>query len=155
MIIFMANHGKAVEAIIWMIKKIPVFNEDRLSQLIFFADKDHLSKYGRPVIGGNYTKTESGQLQSDVVKKVLCRCNDREPDLDYFSETDLECLNDSFKKYGEMTTGDLLQVVWEENCYALTGKGERIDYALMVDDNIPNRDGFIKYIEEMAFCLES
>lgn len=154
MIIFEANHGKAVEVIIWMIRKNPVFNEARLGQLLFFADKDHLSKYGRPIIGGSYIKTESGQLKLDVIEKVLCRCNNREPDFDYFSETDMDCLNASFEKYGNMTPANLSMLIQNENSFILTDKGGRIDYALMVADDIPNRDEFIKYIEEAAFYIE-
>ena len=79
----------------------------------------------------------------------------REPDLDQFSDTDLECLNWAIKKFADLPTSKLWEIGHKENSYNAAwekrnGRRALMDYALMVDPNNPLHDEIIKDLQENA-----
>jgi len=102
----------------------------RVMKILYFADKSHLVKYGRPILGDDYVAMEHGPVPSktyDMVKivKGTSLCKDTEgygdifsiinkniipkksPDMDDFSESDVECLNESIEENWKLTFGQL------------------------------------------------
>jgi len=93
-----------------------------LLKIIYFADKRHLNRYGRFLFGDTYVAMKAGPVPSgayDAVKiarggSAWCRphplakellavnennvCALAKPDLDFFSESDLECLNEAIEE---------------------------------------------------------
>jgi len=93
-----------------------------LLKIIYFADKQHLNRYGRFLFGDTYVAMKAGPVPSgayDAVKiarggSAWCRphplakellavnennvCALAKPDLDFFSESDLECLNEAIEE---------------------------------------------------------
>jgi uncharacterized phage-associated protein len=45
-------------------KNVPQLDKYKISKLLFLADKDHLVKYGRPIIGDRYCAIEHGPIPS-------------------------------------------------------------------------------------------
>lgn len=102
----------------------------RVMKILYFADKSHLVKYGRPILGDDYVAMEHGPVPSktyDIVKivKGTSLCSDRDgygelftisnknilpiasPDMDDFSESDIECLNKSIEENWNLSFGQL------------------------------------------------
>ena len=130
---------KAVEAILYIVEKgaKPTFHH--ISKIFYFADKKHLEDYGRLICGDNYVAMKHGPVPSsiyDILKfarenfdsdyyqdetiqklkeaiSVTGRYivqNERKPNLDYFSESDLECLDYAIENYGQMEFNDLTKI---------------------------------------------
>lgn len=74
MILFKVNANKAIEVILWFCSqsannKVNVYN---VLKTIFYAEIDHLNKYGRPIIGDNYMAMDYGTVPSliyDLIKR--------------------------------------------------------------------------------------
>ncbi len=78
----------------------------------------------------------------------------RKPDMDYFSGTDIECLEEAFvenvgKSYGQIKTES-----HKEECYLETELKENIDYEKFVDTDNPYREEIIKEMTETAPYLQ-
>jgi uncharacterized phage-associated protein len=94
-------------------------------KILYFADQKHLLEYGRPIIGDTYVKMTFGPVPSFIRNVVDGNIADydntvevynnhyirplREPNIDFLSETDLECLTDSIeenkgKTFSQLTT---------------------------------------------------
>lgn len=102
----------------------------KIFKTLFFADQSHLSKYGRTITGDVYIAMNYGPVPSktdDIFKAVRGDSffsagelseyfhfvnhyfvqNDKEPDLDYLSQSDLMCLDASIKKCKDKNFGEL------------------------------------------------
>lgn len=98
--------------------------------MLYFADQRHLANYGRPIVGDHYVAMEHGPVPSriyDMIKMVrgdsffqdtigLNQSFDvtehyvtpkKKADLDEFSESDLECLEESIKENQDLTFNEL------------------------------------------------
>jgi uncharacterized phage-associated protein len=113
---FRFDREKATEVILYLASKATVPNIYGICKLLYLADKTHLSKYGRFIFGDNYVAMRAGGTPSnayDLLKEVrknptsVLRVEDnfvvalREPDLDYLSQSDIECLDQVIEEYGE------------------------------------------------------
>ena len=168
------NFAKAVEAILWLSNKQPRIDIYHIGKSIFYAEKLHLNKYGRPIIGDEYVRGEFGPFPStirDIIQLNRSWLNleslaeissafsvepipyptpvpKRKPNVDLFSETDIECLEVALKTYGPLSFGELKAASHDELCYMDTGPNEAIDYASMIDCDNPLRGAIIEEIEE-------
>jgi len=172
------NYDKAIEAIIWLAGKKPGIDIYHVVKIIFYADKMHINKYARPIIGDTYVCFDYGPLPSVIYDLLtenswlgpehLQRVNDslnierspyprivakRNPNMEYFSGTDLECFNKSFEEYIEKSFDELYNLTHNEKCYLETDLKQPIDYRLMVDEDNPLRDEIIKEISETSLYV--
>ena len=144
----------ALASIIYIASKVknPTFHT--ISKLLYFADKKHLDEYGRFICGDNYVAMKHGPVPSvtyDILKSVK-NCGhpafDRKvleeftsaleiqsnyvvipripPDLEFLSETDVECLNFAVENYGTMSFSELTNLSHDE-AYEATGFNDYID----------------------------
>lgn len=128
------NKEAALEAVLYVAEHIDDRKDmHKIFKTLYFADREHLSRYGRSITGDYYIAMSYGPVPSfidDIFKAV--RGNsffsgrsddlkgyfhfinnyviepDREPDMDYLSETDVECLDYAIsickgKSFGELT----------------------------------------------------
>ena len=58
---------KFVAAMAYMGQQVPQLTKLKAVKLLFFADKYHLVKYGRPIIGDRYVKMEHGPVPSQAL----------------------------------------------------------------------------------------
>lgn len=172
---YRTNVPKAVETIVWLANKKPGIDIYHVAKVLYYADKMHLNRYGRPILGDTYINMEFGQVPSavrDLITESVPWINPddleeaskslkaegrrreltalRQPKMDYFSQTDIECLLESLEKYGDLSFGDLVRLAHGEKSYIETEMNQPIDYALMVDDDNPDRDEILREISETA-----
>ena len=122
------SYKKATQALNYFArKKDGKINKMKAIKLIYFADRYHLRKYGRPVVGDMYWAMKFGPVGShaldvaDLDKGVDQVClkyasgfidhpkgddkartvaSKKEVDLDVFSQTDIEALESVYKEFG-------------------------------------------------------
>lgn len=128
------DYKKATQAINYFAGKSGgTINKMAAIKLIWLADRYHLRKYGRPVIGDDYLAMSYGPVGSSI--KDIAEGNDFLPpeereyrgkylekadkyvvksiapvDDEVFSETDLEALDFAFKKFGHLNRFRLVEI---------------------------------------------
>jgi uncharacterized phage-associated protein len=156
----------------------------KAAKLLFHADKYHLLKYGRPVIGDQYACMEYGPVPSaslnvmnDVVaqdphfppvekalfdeylaierpmfKKYPVFRARKEPDLDVFSDSDVEALDYAQKTYGAKSGWELSEQSHEEPSWKLAneqrtpGSSVIMDYRLFFEGH-PGSADMLRFVE--------
>ena len=177
---FKVSYSKAIESIVWLANQSPYIDIYHIVKVLFFADKDHLNKYGRPILGDTYIHMDNGPVPSavrDIVTqnlflspKHLQEIQDsleiksrkdyyqisakRPPNLDYFSKSDLECLVSSLEKHEHLSFDDLYKLTHSEKCYAQTSNKDEISYYLMVDNDNPNKESILETIQETSAYVQ-
>jgi len=86
----------------------------KLIKMVFFADRSHLVKYGRPIVGGNYVSMKLGPVSSELKDYIDGGLDQKPPcviegeynlvaqhatDEDWLSESDLEVLDEVYNEY--------------------------------------------------------
>jgi len=179
-VFFKISYDKATEAIVWLANKKPGIDIYHVAKVLFFADKIHINQYARPVLGDTYKKMPFGPVPSavyDLIKKniwlspkQLDKINKsleiaskeehyklkplRDPDMAYFSKSDLKCLEESLCQYGDLSFDELYNLTHSEKCYCLPQDNDKIDYTLLIDDDNPLRDEIIEKITEISMYVQ-
>lgn len=68
MITFPFNSRKASEAVCWLVNEHPGVDLYTIVKALYFADKEHLQRYGRPVVGDRYHAMEHGMVPSNTYR---------------------------------------------------------------------------------------
>lgn len=129
------NAHKALEVLLYVARQCPKMYW--ALKVIYFADRQHLTRYGRLIAGDRYVAMRHGPVPSatyDLIKSVrgdgvlamripadeafAMRDNIivplRDPDLNALSESDKECLDESIQRYGRMPFGELKALSHDE-----------------------------------------
>jgi uncharacterized phage-associated protein len=158
------QHKKATQALNYFARlEGGSVNKMKALKLIFFADRYHLRKYGRPITNGEYWAMDRGPVNSGVkdiaemsgfLGQEECSYASRfiEPDGKYdvkslasvesrvFSETDLESLKFSWETFGHLNQFELADITheypeWKKHKRALENCPRVLmDYSDFVDD---------------------
>ena len=123
------NPHKALEVLLYVARRCP--DMYTALKVVYFADRQHLARYGRLIAGDSYVAMSHGPVPSgiyDIVKYVrgdgafavevpareTFTMPDREtisplrePNLDLLSESEQECLEESIRRYGGKGFGEL------------------------------------------------
>ena len=150
----------------------------KIFKTLYFADQEHLSKYGRTITGDVYIAMNYGPVPSrtdDIFKSVrgdsyfppgeLAKyfhfvnryivAADQDADQDYLSESDIECLNHSISMCKDMSFEQLTSLshglAWEN-----TAKDRPISFADILREE-GDTEGYIEYVTnkmqlESSFC---
>lgn len=117
------SEKKIINAIIFFASKNPEKAIDRLKlmKLLWLSDRIHLIKYGRPILRDKYYAMDCGPVLSrtkdfsDVgipgiteVKGYMIKAQTA-PDLDYFSDSDIEIMNLVWTNYGKLTSSAIVK----------------------------------------------
>jgi uncharacterized phage-associated protein len=142
---------KAVHALAYVIGELGgVADMYTLLKIIFFADKLHLARYGRFIFGETYIAMKAGPVPSgayDAIKQArgdgeLSRLHPlvddflavegnnvyalRKPDLDYLSQSNLECLNEVIAESRALSGIDLWRRGHDDPAYKITPRNAQI-----------------------------
>lgn len=120
---------KAIELILYVASRLPDGKSTfhTISKILYFADLCHLDRYGRLISDDNYVAMKHGPVPSaiyDLMKKNPFRGIDklsegifdlegyivrplRQPDKEYLSKSEVECLDETLSEYGRMNFGEL------------------------------------------------
>jgi uncharacterized phage-associated protein len=168
---FQIDHAKAAEILVWIAVKSPGLDFYRILKVLFFADKEHLVRYGRPVLGDRYIAMEHGPVPSVVYNMLkedpflapetlklvreairvvrnegppkVYAVEGRSPDLRLLSRSDVEVLGSSLAKYGAMSFSRLKEITHAERAYIEAPLNGEMNYELMIDQDVPRRDALI------------
>ncbi|HUW46195.1 MAG TPA: Panacea domain-containing protein [Dehalococcoidia bacterium] len=115
-IAFDFNEPKAIETILYLANRISHSFKYKICKMVYLADKTSLEKYGRLIFGESYSAMKEGATPSksyDLLKQIAEECtNDlrvkgnsvvalRDANLDYLSESDIECLDQTIAIYNK------------------------------------------------------
>ena len=168
--IFSFEPEKALNTILWVAGKVsdPTFH--RISKLIYFADKLHLQRYGRLICGDSYFAMKHGPVPSEVYDMLKAVRGDgsseyrkeavqafevrgrmkvvplRSADPEVFSESDLECLNDSIKTYGCMTF-EQLTAVSHDAAWDSADENDIIDVEQIIA-TLPDGEALLQHLQQ-------
>lgn len=119
---FKFNERVAVEAILYILSKTNDRKIHHVMKILYFADRFHLERFGRFICGDRYIAMEHGPVPSDVyhifqqqrgeiaelfpmAKKAIAMPQWalarplREPDMDWLSPSEIQCIDESLAKY--------------------------------------------------------
>lgn len=128
------DQEKAIEAIIYIAQRYKTPEVYAICKLLYLADKESLENYGRFIFSESYCAMEQGAVPSkayDLLKLarhqnvggIEVSGNDvavsRDSNFDFFSASDLECLNRIIEKFNGLSGRALFNAAhdnaWEVN----------------------------------------
>jgi len=123
------DEEKALASILYLAQKANgSIDMYKLVKLVYLADKKHLLKWGRTITGDMFARMEHGTTPSGVYDMIKAVRRDKDwtrdlspyfqvhentvtalidPDMDEFSESDIEVLDEIFAEHGHKTFGEL------------------------------------------------
>ena len=164
------DYKKAVQAVNYFASKSGGnINKLKVIKLIYFADRYHLRKYGRPITNDEYFAMEYGPVGSGVkdIAEMTQFLDPKEKkyasifinpsinevksinscEIDVFSDSDMEALDFAWDKFGKYDQFDLADIThrypeWEKHRQALVGDPSRIkmSYKDFLDDPSENSE---------------
>lgn len=159
---FKINKEKALESIVLIASEWENVKSLSLSKCLFFAEKDHMNKYGRPIIGDTYLAMLYGPHSSTVrdyitedyllsdhaeeiaaaikvtrTKKYIKIQAKRAPRMEVFSNSDLECIRAAIKKCEHTDFDTLIKWTCKEKAWLNAPLNEPMNYEDFIDqDNL-------------------
>jgi uncharacterized phage-associated protein len=141
---------KFVNAVAYLSRLCPNSTKLTICKLLYFADKEHLVKYGRPITGDQYHHLKDGQIptrgldmlrgKSDAASNALLEKyvtvigNSVHPkkaaEKKVFSKSDLRILSTVVERYGKLNAHQLWNLAHAELTCKETEVGDVIDFAL-------------------------
>lgn len=128
------NHDKSINAILYIAKRIKRKDLHKIFKVLYFADRDHLAKYGRAITNDIYIKMNNGPVPSriydifkivrgDSIFKDMNNYSElfefeshyiikplKEADLDYLSESDVEELDHAIAKLEPLSFAEITRI---------------------------------------------
>ena len=161
-----------INAILYILQKLGGRHDMHgISKILFFADMDHLAKWGRLITGDAYIAMENGPVPSkiydifkylrgdsyffavkDDVRNSLHMINRYTvealavPDMDWLSESDIECLDKAIAKCKGLSMRKLTELS-HGLAYSHTQRDRKISYKDMLRE-AGCTEGYIDYVEE-------
>lgn len=167
-IINLFDKDVALNAVLYIIERMGgSVDIHKIFKTLFFADREHLSKYGRTITGDVYIAMSYGPVPSktdDIFKAVrgdsffpagelrsyfhftnnyIVR-NDKDPDLDYLSKSDIMCLDNAIARCRDLTFAQLTAL-----SHGLAWQGTARDREMSFSDILREEgdtEGYIDYI---------
>lgn len=163
------NLQKAIEVLLYITNRVN--NTYNALKVLYFADKSHLSKYGRLICGDVYIAMEHGPVPSNVYDIVKQARGDsfyefdteenieslfeisnryiiksrRKANYEYLSETDIECLDEAIKNYGHLNFNDL-RAQSHDDAFRAADFNDVIPFEAMIRA-LPNAEELLEYFE--------
>ncbi len=172
---FEMNWEKTVEVLVWLANKKPGISQFYVAKILYYADKQHLLKFGRPIIGDTYVAMKFGPVPSSVRNMinqdafipdhVSSALHDalvieregkfremaakRQHKSELLSDSDIDCLEQAYSKYAHLDFGALSDVSHTEKAWKNAFPNGWIDYADMFD-GVEDAENLIDEIRENA-----
>ncbi|MBL4805971.1 MAG: SocA family protein [Rhodobacteraceae bacterium] len=179
MVRYRLNHAKVIDAIDLIARSIPNITQYYIGKILFFADREHLLDYGRPITGDKYVAMEHGPVPSairnwlgrdsdypdeliqlmysqieitykDNLQHVVSNMTSSLPNL---SGSDAEYIRESVNKYGHMAFGELREIshndVAYSNAWKKAGNANELDF-LQWFEKFEDPQLAMKQVEEYA-----
>lgn len=174
--LFHFDAEKAVNAILWIAKRVsdPTFH--RISKLMYFADKAHLQKYGRLICGDTYVAMKHGPVPSEIYDMLKAVRGDgfsgylsgteslfaveagknvvplRDANPEVFSESDIECLNEAVEKYGHLSFQELTNESHDE-AWKAVDDNDVMDVEQIIA-TLPDGEALLEHLRDSAIVQQ-
>lgn len=162
---------KAKSAVLYIAKHLHTADFHKVFKILYFAERDHLATYGRPIVGDRYIAMRNGPVPStiyDIFKfarnEMQC-CNaydellnaieveagfnlkiNQEPDLDELSISEIKCLDNSIKENHSLSFDKLKEkshdIAWQK-----ANRNDEMDIIIVAQAGGANEE-MMKYIIE-------
>lgn len=165
------NKESSINAILYVIQSFGQVDIHKICKILYYADQQHLAKYGRQITGDTYIHMPYGPVPSNIedifkalrgesyfadqvedLKDVIVFVNrytvtsSQKPDMDELSETDVECLDAAIAKCGPLDFASLTEqshgLAW-----SLSGNGEEIGLDNILRE-VGESEAYIDYIQQ-------
>jgi len=139
----MFDKEKAIQVILYIANKIKEVDIHKAFKILYFAEREHIATYGSLIVGDMYIAMKNGPVPSatyNIIKEArgntpgsqkdklnftnFFEVKDNiihpktEADSDFFSETELECLDASIHRYKKYSFSKLTELshdkAWEK-----------------------------------------
>lgn len=172
---FPFHEAKALEALALIARERPGLTPLFVSKVLFYAEKWHLNKYGRPIVGDTYIAMPRGPVPSTIKNYIdhnwdwiekpsgfdaainidraqaLPRLfGRREPNLAILSASDVECLRDAMRFCDGKTADQLSLLTHMEKAYHEAPANQPMDYENFIDDDNPHKEAIVDMAKETA-----
>ncbi len=162
------DQRKATEALLHVVSS--VHDKYKALKVLYFADLDHLSRYGRLICGDHYIAMKDGPVPShsyDLIKVAAGegKTSDRAALLaarafrvegnavtglrpanrDLLSQSDLECLDGAIETYGKQGFKALRDLSHRNPAYRQTAPNRPIPLEAIVE-TLPNGDALMEHL---------
>lgn len=165
-----------INAVLYIIEKIGgKVDIHKIFKILYYADQEHLSKYGRTITRDVYIAMNYGPVPSktDDIFKAVRGCsyfpagdlgkyfhfinnmmvvNDEKPNLDYLSESDKMCLDHAITKCKDLTFRELTEMS-HDYAWKSTAQNRRMSFSDILTE-VGDTDEYARYIEN-GLKLES
>lgn len=174
MLRFQFSEKKGVEALTYIASKWPGLTAFYAAKVLFFAEKKHLNRYARPIVGDTFIAMPNGPVPStlyDFIKGRLDQAGDpdaimaallierdpyprigaqRAPDLSVLSPSDLECLNEAIEFCRGHGFGALSSLTHQERAWLEAPANGPMNYEHMIDGEGDEREEIVAEAREFA-----
>ncbi len=163
---------KALEVILWLADRQSGIDVYHLVKSVFYGDKYHVARFGRPIVGDVYRAAGFGPLPQVIYgllrnepMEILALGNsgplpfrvddafrvygERGANLDRLSASDVEALEYGLKEVAGKSFDELLERTHRDPAYQKAINGF-IDYRDLIPDDDPNKREKVEYLEEVA-----
>jgi len=163
---------KAIQTILYVATRLPKqpANLYNVLKVIYFADTAHLHQYGRFIFGDHYVAMNHGPVPSgayDIIKYVRGdlswgpECQEAkeaflikrrsvlpfvDADLNVFSDSDVECLDEAIYKYGDLSFNDLKKLS-HDAAYDRADENAFMTIESMAE-TAPDKDALLEYLRD-------
>lgn len=168
---------KAVNAVLYITHKLKRNDFHKIFKVLYFADRNHISDYGRSITGDTYIAMNDGPVPSnlyDIFKSVR---GDgffkdtgkfsaffkvinwdliqpvKEPDLTVLSKTDLDYINNSLEEYGNMSWDEVREKS-HDYAWRKTVRNSPISIDNMMIET-GNEESYVEYLKEQILLAKS
>ena len=173
MLRFPFDEKKALEALVLVTRAWPEITAYFAAKVFFIADKTHLNKYGRPVVGDRYIAMDHGPVPSAIydwfkgnlnlmgdpeallssisfepVGRYVKATARRDPDLKYLAGSDVEALEAAIKFCKGRPLSALSAITHREAAWQEAELNSEMDPLKLIDPE--NRDRIVEVAEEYA-----
>lgn len=174
MLRFQFDEKKGIEALVYIASKWPGLTTFFASKVLFFAEKKHLNRYSRPIVGDTFIAMPNGPVPStlydfikgqwdqagdpDAIERALSVTDEkikriipkREPDLNTLSPSDLECLDEAISLCRNRGFGALSNLTHQERAWRDAPANGPMDYEHLIDGDGEERETIIAEAREFA-----
>ena len=160
------DREKTIEVLLYIAAQTN--NLYKVLKVLYFADKDHLARYGRLICGDSYVAMRLGPVPSgayDLIKDARgegCRFPDidvteafvvrdgreivprRKADAELLSESDVECLDAAIERCRHLSFGQLKRLS-HDDAYRAADENDFIPLEAIIK-TLPNSDALLDYV---------
>jgi len=152
---FRFNIPKFVNAVAYLAQACPNSTKMTICKQLYFADKEHLVRYGRPIVGDHYYKLPHGPIPTHgldmlrhrsnpaanaLLDQYICVIGDsihpkQVADKKVFSKSDLAVLDHVVKTCGHLSAAQLRNKTHRQTPWLNSDDCCPIDYALFFEEH--------------------